>query len=214
MDEDVLANFTAHVASDFSGPRPYPALVIPSEASPATDGSNLAAFRQGGIYAPAPAAKSPRRAEVKMSTSSPSTPGASSLASVSPPSIAALRTPTDIVPNYQVKVAGDEPDVRHHERSHSMHEPESLVPSTQDPYLIGEQAGERANTILGAPGSRKHVPSPTMRSKLQVSRDMFAYATRTNFCDGQHDPSVSYVLHLVVLAVLHIHPIDASGKFL
>lgn len=179
VDKDVLEDFTVRVRSDFSGPGPYPALVIPTESSSsANDGSNLAAFGQSGIYTPAPATESPRGPEVDMLSSSPPTPGASSSASVSPASIAAPRTPTDSVPNYHVEVAG-EPEVRRPSRSYSKPEPERTMPTTQDPYLAAEEAGDRANAIVGVPGSKKHMPSPTMRSKLQVGRDMFAYATRT-----------------------------------
>ena len=51
VDKDVLQDFTLRVQKDFSGPGPYPALVIPAESSSAAhhEGSNLAAFGSG-IY--------------------------------------------------------------------------------------------------------------------------------------------------------------------
>ena len=49
----------------------------------------------------------------------------------------------------------------------------------QDPYLVAEEVGDRANTILVAIVSRKVVPGPTMRTKLQVGREMYANVTRT-----------------------------------
>ena len=47
-----------------------------------------------------------------------------------------------------------------------------------DPYLV---ASERDDAIVAPIGSRKRGASPSAagRSKLQVGRDMFAYASRT-----------------------------------
>ena len=104
----------------------------------------------------------------------------SSLSSVSPASIAAPRIPTNFIFSYRAEeVAGGELEMRRPSRSHSTPEPERSVPSTRDPYLAAEEVDDRANAILGVPGSKKLVHSPTMRTKLQVGRDMYAYATRT-----------------------------------
>jgi hypothetical protein len=181
VEPTVLDEFTRRVSSDFSGPGPYPALILPSEAESAS--SSLHSFGQSGsarIYAPASPADSPVRGDVSMS-SSPSTPGASSSVSVSPASIAAPRTPTDAVPGYHVEVAGAEPEVRRSSRGHAKAEPERERPiaANVDPYRAVETMGEHADAIVGVPGSKKRVVSPTMRSKLQVGRDMYAYATRT-----------------------------------
>ena len=53
------------------------------------------------------------------------------------------------------------------------------MPTMRDPYLVAEEAGDRANTILGATVSRKLVHGPTICTKLQVDCEMYAYVTRT-----------------------------------
>jgi len=196
VEPKVLADFEARVRRDFAGPGPYPSLVISSESTaepvsttshipfaPPTSSSDTAR----PYISPSPAA-SPRSASrtVDDDDIAPSTPDVSHSNTTSPTSIASPRTPPDDMPGYPVDIAG-EPRQQHQRssRPHKSHRHPQTADSaatslardaTSDPYAA---AGEPRDAIVAPRGTRKRVASPTGRSKLQVGRDMYAYATRT-----------------------------------
>lgn len=177
VDKDTLKDFTARVQKYRTGPTPQLSLIIPTNSSSAaSDRGNLATFGQSGIYALAQPTELSSHAEPAMRTSSPRTPEDPSPTSVSPASIASPCTPTDIVTGDNQGPIGN-PEISHFAHSHSS--PERSSVSTQGPNLAAGKTGDRSNAIIGAPGSRKFWPSPTMRSRSKVGRDMYAYAEET-----------------------------------
>lgn len=168
VDHTVLGDFVTCVDHLFSDPGavhechiPIPMLVKDDSAiEPIT-------------YAPAQMYTSDPTIEASL----PSTPGTSYSESASPASVRAPRTPPDIVSLEHVSGTGINAQARQSWHAHSS--PGNAGPVSLDGYIATEHVRNRANAILGKPGSKKLVPSPTMRSKLQVGRDMYAYSSMT-----------------------------------
>lgn len=201
VEPKVLEEFTIRVKRDFAGSGPYPPLILPSEPTPepASASTSIAPFVSHHVPSsathiphPGPQLPSPPSSD-EDEPSSPSTPEASHSSTTSPASTASPSTPPDLVSSYAVEIVGES---RAHRSSRPRHEkprrrsttaadiaapaPLPVAPRASevvvDPYAT---ASDRDDVIVAPRGTRKGFDSTSSRQKLQVGRDMYAFATRT-----------------------------------
>lgn len=182
VDNTVLDDFVICVEHLFSSPGPVTVCHIPLNLGTEVDSSmESSAYGPGQIQASDPRIESPLQfCDHYMSASLPPTPGGSRSPSGSPTSTSVPRTPPNGAPLPQATKSGTNTQACLSWHSKSITEYEQSL-SLQDSAhgSTTEYARNRANAILWAPGSKRVVPSPTMRSRLQVGRDMYAYPVST-----------------------------------